>query len=220
MNQINISVEIFKEADRRDISIDTAEAGIDYVRRVTTGIEIVRSTRLLRLGDSEHASLYPDKIRWPSLSADMNIVLTDRTLYSAGDELHYGVAYVNRGLNNLKMAVVDVAKPDFPELTVAHEFGHLFNLKHGGETWDQSGHCVDTTCLMYKHPQTRQFEKRVEQRGIKKIMEYYGYKKPEYENFIEPVATEFCGECAHQLDKTSLFMKKAKAGEYIPPEWL
>jgi hypothetical protein len=231
MNREDISVEIFRDAGSRDVSIDAATDGVDRIRRITTGIEIVRATKLLKLTNDDQATLIkPARIRWPKFEADMNIVLTQRTLFLPPDNhsdtdidsrghgvRHFGVAMNASGK---KIAMIDAASPDFPELVVAHEIGHMFNLKKNGQTWDSRSHCVHDTCVMYQTAGVEEVERPIERRGIRKLVESAGLIDVEYGNFIVPRAEEFCDECSHQLDKTSYFIKQSKAGKYIPPEWL
>lgn len=212
MKNDNLTVEIFRDMDRRDISVDAAGMGIDHVRRVTTGIEIVRASRLLRIAQPEKSMVRPDKIRWRAFEADMNIILTDRPLYGSDDNLHHGVSYAQRGLGARRVAIVDIANPEYPDLTVAHEAGHLLKLKSEGKTWDKNGHCIDKKCIMYPYEYTDEDDDLVKQKGINLWLERRGYRPAVYEKVKRPGATRYCDECAHQLDATAFFLKLAKSG--------
>ena len=221
MNHNNISVEIFRDKDRKEISVDSAEMGIDHLSRVARGIEIVRATRLLRITNNPAVEVInTDNINWPSnLSADLNIVLTDRQLYSEGG-VRLGVAHPTSGMGGKKVAFVDVFSSPQPELTVVHESGHLLNAKASGEKWDGEAHCTDPDCLMYPSLEIDIVEERVRQKGINAWRERMGFRTAEYRQVARPRAEVFCEECGLEIDKRSFFWLRAKSGETIPKEWL
>ena len=223
MNRNNISVEIFRDKDRKEISVDSAEMGIDHLSRVARGIEIVRTTRLLRITNNTNTAaevINTANIDWPSnLSADLNIVLTDRRLHSDGSA-RLGVAHPTSGIGGKKVAVVDVFSSPQPALTVLHESGHLLNAKASGEKWDGEAHCTDPDCVMYPSFEIDIVEERVRQKGINAWRERMGFRMAEYRQVIRPRAETFCDECALEIDKRSFFWLKAKSGETIPKDWL
>jgi hypothetical protein len=229
MKSDNISVEIFRDVDGRDMSIEAAVEGVERIRHVTTGIEIVRATKLLKIVNNGADRVQPNKIRWPKFEADMNIILTERSLFlpresepSESSDMydnHISPLGIALKYGDKKIAVVDTVTPDFPELIAAHEIGHMFNLKKNGATWDSDVHCVSDGCMMYKTAGVVEIEQPIAQRGFRGLIERCGLREPEYSKFIVPSAEKFCDECVHQIDKTSYFIRQSKLGKYIPPEW-
>ncbi|HEV7952090.1 MAG TPA: hypothetical protein VGO98_01830 [Candidatus Saccharimonadales bacterium] len=211
MHQKKLTVEIFRDADRSNLSLDVAEPGIDEVRRIIAGIEIVRATRLLRITRPDQHMIKSDRMRWPKLDADFNIILTDRPLVTGSGIREYGHAETHRGSTNLGIAIIDTATPDYPVSIVAHEFGHLFDVKKTGETWDGRHHCRDEDCFMQIYPsETKIVPERVRQSGVKNFMERYGYRKAQYVDIKTSNANRFCEECAEQIDKEAFFLRSTK----------
>lgn len=220
MEQKNISVEIFRDIDRPTVSIDAAEGGVDHLRRITRGIDIVRATRLIRIAKPEAATVTSDNIRWPrSFSADLNLIVTDRQIISADRQVG-GVTHITPGLGTLKTAVIDITAHNQPELIAAHEGGHLLHAKHSGVKWDGVAHCQDVTCYMYPVPIVELVQQRVRQKGVGAWLERQGLRPARYEEVTQPVAGSFCDECAEEIDKKALFLRMAKAGQAIPSGWL
>lgn len=211
MNQKKLTVEIFRDADRPNLPLDVAEPGIDEVRRITAGIEIVRTTRLLRVARPDQRMIKSDGIRWPNLDADFNIIVTDRPLVTVSGLREYGHAETQRGSANLGVAIIDTANPDYPIPMVAHEFGHLFDVKKTGENWDGHHHCRDEDCFMQIYPsETKIVSERIRQSGVKNFMERHGYRKAQYVDKKTSNANKFCEECAEQIDKEAFFLKSTK----------
>lgn len=220
MEQKNITVEVFRDQDNPKMSVEAAEGGIDRIRRVTTGIEIVRATNILRIADKEAESADIREINWPDFEADMNIVLTNRKIDDGyHKDFTRGISRSVKGIGALKVAVIDVGR-DFSDITVAHEVSHLFSLKESGENWDKHGHCIDGSCVMHAAPSFELITKRVPARGFMKWMYRLGYSDSPYEKQLVPAVDEFCDECALQLDKKAFFHKQAKEGKDIPISWL
>ncbi|MEO7904299.1 MAG: hypothetical protein ABIR91_00735 [Candidatus Saccharimonadales bacterium] len=222
MSNSEISVEVYRDVECRDAPVDAAESGVDLISRITTGIQIVRASRLLRIAPSDSDVVNIDKIRWPKFDADLNVVLTERPICANGGTVayKYGVSVRDERAGSLRVAVVDINHPDFPDVVAAHELGHLFSLKKSGESWDNDGHCKLPSCLMQQYTQTIEREVPVTQRGLRRLSEKVGFSSVQYETTKHPKADEFCQECARQLDKSAFFLKESKAGKYIPSDWL
>jgi hypothetical protein len=86
MSEKVVTVEVFRDADRQDVSIDAAEAGVDELRRVVTGIEIVRANRLIRVAQPEDPWIVSDNLHpLRQTEADLSIVMTDRWISCGND---------------------------------------------------------------------------------------------------------------------------------------
>lgn len=220
MKSEHISVEIFRDTDRREVAVDAAEVGIDQLSGVACGIKIMRATGLLKIAEPEAEVVNADKINWSNkFEADLNVVLTDRQIYSAGNVL-LGVTHMAPGVGSAKVAIVNVLSTPQPELTVAHEGGHLLNAKSSGEKWDGDAHCTDPTCLMYISSEIDIVEERVRQTGLHAWLERQGFREAEYELVHRPKAQTFCDECALEINKKSFFLQRAKLGKVVLNEWL
>lgn len=220
MKSEHISVEIFRDTDRRELAVDAAEAGIDQLSSVARGIKIVRATRRFKIADPRTEVVNMDKINWPNnFDADLNVILTDRQIYSAGN-VALGVTNMAPGVGSIKVAVINVLSTPQPELTVAHEGGHLLNAKHSGEKWDGDAHCTDPTCLMFSSSEIDIVEERVRQTGLHAWLERQGFREAEYELVERPRAQTFCDECALEINKKSYFLQQAKLGKAVVNNWL
>lgn len=195
-----VSVEIFRDSSRKKLSTEAAEAGIDIVRQIATGVKIMKTTRLLTIAKSEQGFVDMAKIRWPKFDADLNVIVTDRPIFPpdmdrsdpTDDWLQaylsgvMGISQRLPGLGSTRVAVIDTQISSSTENVTAHEVGHLLNLKKQGETWDNESHCSTQECTM--RPRLGGGE-------------------------------EFCNECTQQLGQSAFYFQKAKAGETVPEEW-
>lgn len=100
-----------------------------------------------------------DQQEWPRVEADINIILTERDLvlskqvtptgrlrqrgHIKGNSYDY---YVGYSLVEAKrrMAFVQTANISCPEITAAHEIGHMIGVLEG----DELAHCLDQSCIM------------------------------------------------------------------------
>lgn len=176
----SLSVEIFRDSATPTIDIEPAEQGIEHIRRVYKGINIVRATRLIHL-DDENGQLMIQPPKLPSERADLSIILSGRSITQSGKESvphTQGARTVGFALVASRTAIVDV-NHGIAQRTVTHESGHLFNLKVKGETFDGKSHCTDDWCIMNAYDITRERYETLQIHGV--------------------VTERFCEECADQL---------------------
>lgn len=225
----HLTVEVFRDADRKDTSLDLAMPGIDLVRSHDVPLQVIRSDRLLRVARPEDDSVVANKIRWPKLGADLNIVLTNRPLFdtapsSSQDSLYarqdrLGVAlYSDRPLAN-KIALIGLGEMGHSDLTVAHEMAHLLNVQPTNAIEGNQRHCATERCVMHPVARREHIEERVPQKGIRLIQEKLGYRLPEYTDRLVPMAHDFCIDCGGQLAKRAFFLMMQKSGKTIPGGW-
>lgn len=220
-----LSVEIFRDEDSRHLSPEIAEHGIDNVDRIVRGIEIVRATRLFRMPVNAHGWVESsNRVRWPKFPADLNVILTEKPIAAGPDSKTLGdgslsvggVAHVDNTVDGLRVAIINTTLP-FADIAVAHETGHLLNLKNHGSTCDGEGHCVNDDCIMHpsQQPEITFTSQYIGRRGIFR-RKSYREKATGYKSSTE----QFCEECSHQARVNSFMLQKAKSGEYVPPDLL
>ena len=223
-NPRSLSVEVFRDRDFPDASVECAEAGISNVERVIRGIQIVRANRLIAVPSVDGGYVDMRHIRWPQFPADLNVVITEKPLLSSGEDLSRDNNWLrvaglslNEGLaGSVRVTVIDVTT-GLSAQTVEHETGHLLGLKRRGTTHDGRGHCTVKNCTMhFKDEPYRVISKQpLGRTGILRRMQY-----EERRSEPKSSAEKFCDECAHQLAVNAFMLTKAKSGEYVPPELL
>jgi len=222
-----ISVEVFRDRDARNLSTESAEAGVDIVRQITTGIEIIRTTGLITIANPKGDDFDMEKIRWPRFEADLNIVVTNRPLYDPDRDKNttatanvltgrkttlVGNSLYVPGVGTGRVAVIDTSRSGSPVHVAAHETGHLLKLKSSGDSWNFKGHCIDPECLMQSG---EKLETVTEYKPLSSLKAWLGCK-PERTVTYKSLVEDFCDECTEQLDRNAHYYQLAKAGEMVP----
>lgn len=225
-----LSAEIFCDSDCGSIPTGTTETAIGYLGSITGGIEVIANSRKVKLANNPNQTyIEPSVIRWPAFRADINVVLTTRSVYfgEADDPLPMmdkalaaqlsatlGIAISN---GKKPVALVDVVKSPAVTPIVVHELGHLFGLKEMGISKDpKSSHCLLDNCSMKATYEHRPLIVRDVPTGIKKVLGWAGINKPRY-TMIEERVEPFCSECSEQVHKKAYFRRVRASGSYVPP---
>ena len=225
----SITVEIFRDYVTPEVEIDTVLKGMDILKGITNAIEVVNDMRMIRLNgvDTDFIDSNHD-FNWPDFSADINIFATNRPLATNGvlDEQVYGATAQRLGVALIpikptatRVALVTSTEGKSSSLAVAHEVGHLFDLKRSGETNDQNGHCLDEHCVMFPMAATTEVisteptatSRRWLKLGRTTMKDVYSH---------ESSIQEFCLECANQPGQTAFFWQRAKAGHHVLSQFL
>lgn len=203
-----LTVEIFRDATTPDASVDHALDGIEHFGQHTphTAIEIVGSRRLIRTTDGP--VIDTNRIRWPQMRADLNLIMTERALSEskvipprgAVDPFgSYERRTIGRSLREVTgypgssgVAIVNTLTA-LPSLTVAHESAHMMGLKQRGKAHDGDRHCTDSDCILY--PEAPQGS--------------------EYSN-NPSLRRDFCQECGPQLGMRAFYLLERKHGKSVP----
>jgi hypothetical protein len=205
MTQKNISLEIFRDVECAELAIEDVERGVNHVRRIATGLAIVRSSRLIRLHPDSSARINIFKTKWPAFDADLNIIVTNKLLNPLDDTLKEsvsGMSRYNAGAGALKVAVLDLQTAASHDRVAAHETAHLLGVKAGGKLWDGQGHCVAQGCLMRSDGGAPPVGD-VQQRVYKRVVDMFTKHRLQIEAPSQPPLSglnDFCAECAVQLD--------------------
>ena len=211
-----LTVEIFRDADTPDISLDEVEAGIEAVRTIATGLQIVRKNRLVRIATPGADVVYPSKVRFARQSTDYNVVLTGRELrddlVKDDDKVESKIA----GMTYKRVSIITSTSIDV-KLATQHETAHLLHLKRSGDAHDGDGHCTNEGCIMLANADVRPLYKfTFTQTRWDKVLRRPGTLHHEMVG-IESERKAFCGECTQQLGMIAFYLQKLKAGEAIPP---
>jgi hypothetical protein len=78
MSERYLSAKVYRDEYCPEVSVDRATAGIEIVRTIAPWIKIEKESRSVRVADSEREFIVGDKVAWPKLEADLNVVLTNR----------------------------------------------------------------------------------------------------------------------------------------------
>lgn len=208
MNSSRIGVEIFHDAVASTDSTAAALGGMAIVNEITSdAFTPVRTDRRIRAG-RENQLIVPMSVNWPKFDAPMSIMLTERQIGPLDNHI------VTRGLalahNNLAIVNTKLTKP---EITTAHELGHLLHAKYPDES---NNHCPDNTCIMHAFAQPEKLvSQRVRKKGIAGWLERNGFIEAKYIDRPEP-SVKFCDPCKEQLAQRAFFMIKHLQGENIP----
>ncbi len=154
-----LTVEIFRDVQSPDISVERAVAGIDKVREVTDLVELTRADRTCRLmlPGLRYVLPLPLVQLVPPTDADMAVVLTDKTFQSEKTIRERGKMTAGRTTYNLRRApfaqAVVCTKPHIEVAdVVAHETAHMIGPDHCGRqecvmsptrTGEKSDFCPD-----------------------------------------------------------------------------
>lgn len=218
MNMPNkLTVEIFRDVATKEVSTEAAEAGVETLRALVPELEIIKTSRLLRVAPgSTHVDTR--KVRWPNSGADINIVMSGRHLDSEGRTdglVRMGVATVTR---RTRFAFID-ATTDDAGLIVAHEGAHLLDVKNRG-AFHHDGHCTCDGCIMlpsYEPVRQQPEEERHTQRLYRRFFGEDRKTNAARAKRFEGTKAQFCGECEEQLAINAFYLIGQKNGRTAPP---
>lgn len=210
-----ISVEIFRDTNSPDQITEYGEKSVELVNYFAKNLEISKAGRGLRLGAAT-ASLVMENISWPRFDADLNLIITSRNLISDGQEA-LGSAQASI-VRREGVAVVSTASFS-PELTGAHELGHLLHFRDRTNLHDSS-HCQIDECLMSSTQKTKWVHRETPQQRARRTL-----RKPR----TQPLLSEayeidsnrtFCPSCIDQLAQKSFFLSSLYDGNDLAIQWL
>jgi hypothetical protein len=169
-----ISIEVFRDIEAPDISIDAALAGLGEIKRVVGPIHIVERSGQLdptQIKTSIIETLYVPKL---DIQTDFGVIVTNRPMVPpVADQqqlLDNNRVIVGRSWNigdYKPFVIIDALRSINPRNTTMHETAHLLGIRN-----DKEGHCLRPDCIMHS-----------------KIS-------------IEQIY--FCNECTRQLTKSAL----------------
>lgn len=205
-----LSIEIYRDIENLDIDPSIAVEGISLVNDVIeTPLDIVDNSQTKLLTNPGAAFLRSPKVWWPASSADMRIVLTRKKLFFKDTENTIGFAHfdTNRGGGVAVISTSGLGAVD-PHITVAHEIGHLFNMRPKVN----STHCGDSLCIMHRNLKTITSEKfivpnqtqdppEVQHEAARIVSQELGT-----ETIQSRLNQRFCGSCTNELAYRSFFM--------------
>lgn len=203
-----LSLEIYRDVTVRDMSTVQAEHGIDKLRSIDAGIQIVRTTRLIRLPGNENDSFWPGSLSTRTFRSDLNVVLTRRTLTQRDGVVSetgglLGAAIHYKGDHGPRFAVIQ-ARSDYVMHTAAHETAHLLEVT---ETHD--GHCVRPSCIMHQRPGwqleiSREYETLSwPRRGVRVV---------KGTSSVRELPATFCDDCTRQIKHNVRRMRRERLG--------
>lgn len=155
MSRRTISVEIFRDIETPDVSIERAIAGLEAVRQIVMPLEIVARNGLLRLSSYESNVIRTDKLPPVDIRTDFGIILTKQMIVMPAERqmpIHDGnltVGLTNHPDGASDYSIIDTWRTNSVINSTMHETGHLFSIPNGGETFDGGCHCMRPECLMY-----------------------------------------------------------------------
>ena len=143
-------MEVFRDVDTPHVAIDPVVASIHGLKTVTDTIRVENSRRKLRIAATESPTYALENVRaWPSLPADLNIVVTERP-FTSPRVLGQARTATDRSRLGSRIAVVSAHKENGRLATIArHELHHLVS---------GSSHCDTPDCLMQQNMTDRTSE--------------------------------------------------------------
>lgn len=207
MNKPTASVEIFHDVYCGEQDTEGVLQGLAIVEAIAGQLDVVRDTRKLKLTFSSYDPVQMDKIRWPQLGADFNLVLTSRTIVNNNYPIE-GVSLRN-GLQ--RVAIVDSEYEHLP-IVVAHELGHLFRLKETGQV-AIDGHCALPECVMAAGAEAPRKTMPKSSSRTERILGKLGLKAAEFVEVNDYDSKHFCDECSDQLEKTAAWWGLKNCGQ-------
>ena len=225
VSEQGLSVEIFRDSDFEHIDTDVAESGIDVLSRIHKGIAIVRASRLFTIAPKGQEYIDPFDVEWPEFDADHNIILTEKTIFGARgnpDRAHQvprkpvAATTVRIGSDSsFKLSIVGIYTALRPELNVAHELAHQFNVKNSGKDWDGAYHCNNSKCVMYHKEVVTAEDTATDTNQQNEFMSLFMMHMTgifDKNQIIKIHNEDFCDECAGQIDQNVFLLKRAKTG--------
>ena len=220
MPQRPLTVEIFKDLQTPEVSIDEVLEGVGKTALLAEGLDIVRTGRKLRISKPGAEVVLADKINsWPDFTADINIVTTarpieisrkvNRTREMSSGTAVLGAAGVTGSLRNtMRVAIVRAGFRLQAAATAGHEIGHLLDVRpHQPARADDADHCADTNCLMAPSVEAASMEATTNHRIAGFFLN---------DRAVQAQSPEYCDGCAESLGRNAYFLTKAKNGEFVP----
>lgn len=213
----HLSVEVFRDvSSEADSSV--GREGVELVNSFVKNLRVIRSDRAIKLSKPDAAEVDLAKVKWPAFSADLNVIVTDKSLLSADSESRQAqiLGEAQTWSDGSRVATIDVAnsKAQAPFI-VAHETAHLIGVsyKRRGE---EDKHCDIDECMMYPYSATTTEKVLRPQRGLRAWRERHGYVKSEWDEREVAVQKSFCGSCIEQLAQRAFFLLMQKQGKHVP----
>lgn len=155
MSRRSLSVEIFRDINTPDVSIDAAVEGLEAVRGIVGSLEIVARNGLLRLTQHESDIIRTDQLPALDIRTDFGLILTGRPIVmpSAWQRpIHEGNITVGLTVHPDQAndyALIDAARTRSLKNSTMHEAGHLLGIPNRGKHFDGGCHCRRGRCLMH-----------------------------------------------------------------------
>jgi hypothetical protein len=213
----HLSVEIFRDVDSEADSAIGRE-GVELVNSFVKNMRVVRSNRALKLSQQGSDSVNLAKVRWPSFSADLNVILTDKTILSDSGNEQAGAVLgeAQTWTNGSRIATIDTAHSGASaRFVVAHETAHLIGVTYQ-RLGERDDHCDIDECVMYPYSVKVTDPVLRPQRGFRAWRERQGYVKPEWDVQETMIQKSFCGNCIEQLAQRAFFLLMQKQGRTVP----
>lgn len=223
-----LTVEVLRDVDFPDLPTDEAEAAIDFINErvgCVGALAISGLAKKIRIAKPGQDTIDAGKVRWPVMPADLNIILTERTLVSEQVGRHQNTINDAADLaiggitvqKDPPLAVIKVKSDNLSVVsTIEHEIAHMLGLKVRGDKADGAGHCIDLNCMQYHKVTTSETAVDSPGVGIGGWLQRRGLIKCEQTLEKKVINTDFCDECVEQLGRNAFFRSKQKAGETIP----
>ncbi len=211
--QRKIPVEVLCDIETPMLNTSVALEGLEYVNELTNqSLEVIDASRKIILTKAGQSVLRSADVTWPRPTSAMRVVLTSRDLQideqrnilgfsRRYDSISSGIAVVNTNPYNITP----------PQLTVAHEMGHLLGLYYehqpNGELSDEEvdhKHCVDTACIMYSNSTVQ--EDSLNEAWTKESAQSH------LMHLEQRIGSSFCSPCHLQLARRALFIQRFKNG--------
>lgn len=219
MNSKHLSIEVFRDYETPEVPTESAEQAVELLIKYTDGIAISSMNRMIKIGTK---STLPEieSIRFPytSMNSDLNLIVTSRPFESKDPGMVLkGIAQRHTHDGGVKrVAIVSTDKNRNPDITGAHELGHLLNMKSHGETFDGKGHCSLPDCMMHGVRNVPMDDIRIARASVmsnlakrfQRVQDVVVENRP-HENL--------CNECAYQLGENAFWLLRAKNGMSLPP---
>lgn len=227
MSQQPLTVEIFRDADTAEIATAAIERGVAKAAEVAVGLTIVRADRKLRIcADADAETVNPLKIRWPRLTADINLIATSRAISStkAVGTHAIGVSGIMGPVRRATRVSVIRSVPTLPVArTTVHEIGHLFDVRPAMAVQEDPDHCAAVECIMHPEETVALKTRTLPLKGLAAILADYGFLTPKHPVTSTPEAVEeqlFCDGCTRQVGVNAFYLRKHKNGEFVPDHLL
>lgn len=185
----SLSVEVLRDIETPDVSIDAIVWGLEKTRYIAPSLEIIARNGMLRVNAEGTDHINTGNLPLYVFNADLNIIVTGRPIIVPerlrADELPRGKDYIGTSLphgRDKPFALIDGARSNSPANTAMHELGHLLKFPNRGRNFDGNCHCKIGGCVMHRE--------------------------------VSP-STDFCNNCSKQLAKSVFRMIDLK---YTPPE--
>lgn len=158
-----LTVAIYEDIYSENIEIEQAFEGVKLIQQITNAVKTEKQIRTVSPFAKNPNYINVDRVAWPDMSGDLNVVLTNRLIIENTDILDNGkvrkkalkngnitVGYSlsNDRLGSLKVALINTLQMKRTDLVVAHEIGHLVGVAFEDEN---KLHCDTKSCIMATH---------------------------------------------------------------------